>query len=130
MHAIHFFVFTIDLLWLFLYNSKTMRKFIQTPMVIQDDVLMGRLIGNDLVVYNYLAIKGAHGKPFFFSNQRIGDDLGGMSYGKVSASLNRLARARHIKRVKTCNKTSTQLLTFVSPDKKLKVRGADYENIG
>ena len=50
-----------------------MRKFIQTPMAIQDDVLMGRLIGNDLVVYNYLAIKGAHGKPFFFSNQRMGD---------------------------------------------------------
>ncbi len=107
-----------------------MRKFIQTPMAIQDDVLMGRLIGNDLVVYNYLAIKGAHGKPFFFSNQRMGDDLGGMSYGKVSASLNRLARARHIKRVKTCNKTSTQLLTFVGADKKMKVRGINYENIG
>jgi len=108
---------------------KLMRKFIQVPMEIQEDVISGKLIGNDLVVYNYLLTKGSHGKPFFFSNEKIGNDLGGMSYGKISASLGRLSKAQHIKRKKTCNKTSTQLLTFITNSKLIKIRGKLYENI-
>lgn len=90
-----------------------MKKFIQIPVAVQQDVIEGNLIGNDLVVYNYLLSKAGHGKPIFFSNERIAKDLGGMSYGKISASLGRLYRAKHIKRRKTCNKMLTQLNTIV-----------------
>ena len=90
-----------------------MRKFIQIPTAIQQDVIEGKLIGNDLVVYNYLLSKAGHGKPIFFSNNKIAEELGGMSYGKISASMNRLSKLKHIKRKKTCNKMSTQLNTFV-----------------
>ena len=47
-----------------------MRKFIQIPMVIHQDVVKGKLIGNDLVVYNYLATKAGHGKPIFLTNEK------------------------------------------------------------
>lgn len=100
-----------------------MKKFIQIPTAVQDDVINGKLIGNDLVVYNYLVSKAGHGKPIFFSNERIGLDLGGMSYGKISASLNRLAKAKHLKRRKTCNKTSTQLTTLVVDRSNIMIRG-------
>lgn len=90
-----------------------MRKFIQIPMEVQQDVIKGELIGNDLVVYNYLLEKGGHGKPIFFSNDRIAEDLGGMSYGKISASMGRLSKRKHILRKKTSNKMQTQLNTFV-----------------
>ena len=90
-----------------------MTKFIQLPIQIQQDVIEGKLIGNDLVVFNYLLTKGGHGKPIYFSNNKIAEDLGGMSYGKISASLNRLCRAKHISRKKTFNKTSTTVLTYV-----------------
>lgn len=96
-----------------------MRKFIQIPMVIQEDVIRGRLIGNDLVVYSYLLTKGGHGKPIFFSNNKIAEDLGGMSYGKISASMKRLSENNHIKRRKTANKMLTQLKTFVIEGKVL-----------
>jgi hypothetical protein len=100
-----------------------MKKFTQIPVEVQEDVINGRLIGNDLVVYNYLVAKASHGKPIFFSNERIGNDLGGMSYGKISGSLNRLAKAKHIKRKKTCNKTLTQLTTVVLGGDNVIVRG-------
>ena len=44
-----------------------MKKFTQIPNVIQEDVISGKLIGNDLVVYSYLVSKASHGKPIFFS---------------------------------------------------------------
>jgi|GEM_PF-6369384 len=100
-----------------------MKTFMQIPLVIQEDVVSGKLIGNDLVVYNYLVCKASHGKPIFFSNERIGSDLGGMSYGKISASLGRLSRAKHIRRKKTCNKTLTQLTTVILGDKNSLIRG-------
>lgn len=99
-----------------------MRKFIQIPMAVQQDVMDGKLIGNDLVVYNYLLSKAGHGEPIFFSNNRIAEDLGGMSYGKISASMNRLAKLSHIKRRKTSNKMLTQLKTLVI-NGDVKVRG-------
>ena len=100
-----------------------MRKFTQIPSAIQEDVINGKLIGNDLVVYNYLVSKAAHGKPIFFTNERIGRDLGGMSYGKISASLSRLKKAQHISRFKTYNRTATKLETAVLQGGKLKIRG-------
>ena len=101
-----------------------MKKFTQIPVVVQEDIINGNLIGNDLVVYNYLVSKASHGKPIFFSNERIGLDLGGMSYGKISGSLNRLAKAKHIKRKKTCNKTLTQLTTVVLGGDNVIIRGS------
>jgi len=100
-----------------------MRKFTQIPNAIQEDIISGKLIGNDLVVYNYLVSKAAHGRKIYFSNERIGKDLGGMSYGKISASLSRLKNANHIIRKKTCNKTSTQLNTAVLDGGKTIVKG-------
>ena len=100
-----------------------MKKFTQIPLAIQQDIISGKLIGNDLVVYNYLVSKASHGKPIFFSNNRIGKDLGGMSYGKISASLGRLSQAKHIKRKKTCNKTLTQLTTLVIDQENMLIRG-------
>ena len=97
----------------FIVNIGDMRKFIQIPTAVQQDVVNGKLIGNDLVVYNYLISKAGHGEPIFFSNNKIAEDLGVMSYGKISASMNRLSKLNHIKRRKTCNKMSTQLNTFV-----------------
>ena len=97
----------------FCNNIVCMRKFIQIPTVVQEDVINGKLIGNDLLVYSYLVSKASHGKPIFFSNQKIGEDLGGMSYGKISASLSRLKKANHIARYKTQNKTATRLTTAV-----------------
>ena len=102
-----------------------MRKFIQIPMVIHQDVVRGKLIGNDLVVYNYLATKAGHGKPIFLSNEQIGEDLGGMSYGKISASMSRLKKAKHIHRFKTCNKMATVLKTLVVDKGRIKIRGKD-----
>ena len=100
-----------------------MRKFTQIPSAIQEDVIDGKLIGNDLVVYNYLVTKASHGKNIFFTNERIGKDLGGMSYGKISASLSRLKKAQHISIFKTCNRTATKLETVVLDGGKLIVRG-------
>ena len=100
-----------------------MKKFLQIPTVVQEDVISGRLIGNDLVVYNYLVMKAGHGKCIFFSNERIGKDLGGMSYGKISASLSRLAKQKHILRRKTANKTATKLNTIVLEKGGLLVKG-------
>lgn len=100
-----------------------MRKFTQIPSAIQEDVISGKLIGNDLVVYNYLVTKASHGRSIFFTNERIGKDLGGMSYGKISASLSRLKKAQHISRFKTCNRTATKLETAVLDGGKLIVRG-------
>jgi len=100
-----------------------MRKFIQIPSAIQEDVIDGKLIGNDLVVYSYLVSKASHGRTIFFTNERIGKDLGGMSYGKISASLCRLKNAKHISRYKTCNRTATKLETAVLDGGKLIIRG-------
>jgi hypothetical protein len=100
-----------------------MKKFIQMPLVIQDDVVEGKLIGNDLLIYSYLLTKASHGEPIFFSNKKIGDDLGGMSHGKVSASLSRLSSAGHIRRFRTCNKTGTQLKTMVQNKGNMIIRG-------
>jgi hypothetical protein len=100
-----------------------MKKFIQVPVEIQNDVIDGKLIGNDLLIYNYLVIKAGHGKPIYYSNEKIGEDLGGMSYGKISASLNRLMKAKHIKRRKTCNKTETQLRTVIRDSNNILIRG-------
>tara|TARA_B110000444_G_scaffold260885_1_gene309729 strand:+ start:710 stop:1021 length:312 start_codon:yes stop_codon:yes gene_type:complete len=102
-----------------------MKKFIQIPTVIQEDVINGKLIGNDLVLYNYLVIKAGHGKPIYFSNERMGLDLGGMSYGKISGSLNRLLRAKHIKRKRTPNRTATQLNTIVKDGRNILIRGEE-----
>lgn len=93
------------------------------PLVIQSDVIKGKLIGNDLLIYSYLLTKAGHGEPIFFSNKKIGDDLGGMSHGKVSASLSRLSSAGHIRRFRTCNKTGTQLKTIVKEKGNVIVRG-------
>jgi hypothetical protein len=49
--------------------------------------------------------------------------LGGISNGKVSASLGRLARAKHILRKKTANKTLTQLTTVVLDKDNIYVKG-------
>ena len=100
-----------------------MRKFIQIPNAIQEDIVDGKLIGNDLVVYSYLVSKASHGKSIFFTNERIGKDLGGMSYGKISASLSRLRKANHISRQKTCNRTATKLQTAVLDGGKIIIRG-------
>ena len=100
-----------------------MREFIQIPSAIQEDVIDGKLIGNDLVVYSYLVSKASHGRTIFFTNERIGKDLGGMSYGKISASLCRLKNAKHISRYKTCNRTATKLETAVLDGGKLIIRG-------
>jgi|TARA_B100001765_G_scaffold190164_1_gene136803 hypothetical protein len=100
-----------------------MQKFVQVPTIIQEDVLSGKLIGNDLVLYNYLLSKAGHGKPIYFSNKRIADDLGGISNGKVSASLGRLSKAKHIKRKKTANKTLTQLTTLVLDSENIYIKG-------
>ena len=100
-----------------------MQKFIQVPIAVQEDVLSGKLIGNDLVLYNYLLAKAGHGKPIYFSNKKISEDLGGISNGKVSASLGRLARAKHILRKKTANKTLTQLTTGVLDKDNIYVKG-------
>ncbi|NDG51697.1 MAG: hypothetical protein EBY39_01555 [Flavobacteriia bacterium] len=100
-----------------------MKKFIQMPLVLQDDVIDGKLIGNDLLIYCYLLTKASHGEPIFFSNKKIGDDLGGMSHGKVSASLSRLSSAGHIRRFRTCNKTGTQLKTIVRNKGNITIRG-------
>ena len=100
-----------------------MKKFTQIPLAVQQDIINGKLIGNDLVVYNYLVSKASHGKPIYFSNDRIGKDLGGMSYGKISASLGRLSNAQHIVRKKTCNKTLTQLKTLVLNHNTMLVKG-------
>ena len=100
-----------------------MQKFIQVPTVVQDDVLSGKLIGNDLVTYNYLLSKAGHGKPIYFSNKKIADDLGGISNGKISASLGRLTKAKHIKRKKTANKTLTQLTTLVLDSDNIYIKG-------
>ena len=106
-----------------------MVKFIQIPTVIQEDVIKGKLIGNDLVVYSYLVSKASHGKAIYFTNSKIGEDLGGMSYGKISASLSRLSKARHIHRFKTCNKTGTILTTAVLDRGKLLIRGKNENGI-
>jgi hypothetical protein len=100
-----------------------MQKFIQVPVSVQEDVLSGKLIGNDLVLYNYLLLKAGHGKPIYFSNKKIASDLGGISNGKVSASLGRLSRAKHIKRKKTANKTLTQLATLVLDSDHIYIKG-------
>ena len=122
MTVIQFFEFRVDFLCSMGYHYK-MQKFIQVPTVIQEDVLSGKLIGNDLVVYNYLLSKAGHGKPIYFSNNRIAEDLGGISNGKVSASLGRLRRAKHIKRKKTSNKTLTQLTTLVLDSENIYIKG-------
>jgi hypothetical protein len=100
-----------------------MSKFIQIPLAIQEDIISGKLIGNDLVVYSYLVTKASHGKSIYFTNERIGKDLGGMSYGKISASLSRLKEAKHIMRRKTCNRTATTLTTAVLDGGKMLIRG-------
>lgn len=100
-----------------------MKKFIQIPNVIQEDVISGKLIGNDLLVYSYLVNKAGHGKPIYFSNNKIAGELGGMSYGKISASLNRLQRANHIKRTKTSHNTATQLKTVVIDANNILIKG-------
>lgn len=100
-----------------------MKKFIQIPNIIQQDIISGKLIGNDLVVYHYLVDKAGHGKPIYFSNNKIASELGGMSYGKISASLNRLQKANHIKRTKTARNTATQLKTVVIDSKNILIRG-------
>jgi hypothetical protein len=100
-----------------------MKKFTQIPIVIYEDIVRGDLIGNDLVVYNYLVTKASHGKPIFFSNKQIGNELGGMSYGKISASLNRLVKAGHVSRRKTCNKCMTQLKTLVTKNREVMIKG-------
>ena len=87
------------------------------------DIIKGDLISNDLVVYNYLVSKGAHGKAIYLSNKKIGEDLGGMSYGKISASLSRLSKAGHIHRTKTSNNTATTLKTLVLSKGELMIRG-------
>lgn len=100
-----------------------MKKFIQIPNIIQQDIISGKLIGNDLVVYHYLVDKAGHGKPIYFSNNKIASELGGMSYGKISASLNRLQKANHIKRTKTARNTATQLKTVVIDSNNILIRG-------
>ena len=100
-----------------------MRKFTQVPNRILKDVLDGELIGNDLVVYIHLLNKAGHGKPIYLTNEKIGKDLGGMSVGKISASLNRLSRTGHIKRRKTSTRTETTLKTFVQSSKRMYVKG-------
>jgi hypothetical protein len=100
-----------------------MKKFTQIPNAIQEDIVNGKLIGNDLVVYNYLVSKAAHGRPIFYTNERMGRELGGMSYGKISASLSRLKKANHISRFKTYNRTATKLETAVLQGGKMIVRG-------
>ena len=100
-----------------------MKKFTQIPNSIQQDIIDGKLIGNDLVVYNYLVSKAAHGRPIFFTNERIGKDLGGMSYGKISASISRLKKAKHISRFKTYNRTGTTLETVVLQGGKVITKG-------
>jgi hypothetical protein len=102
-----------------------MKTFTQIPNEIQEDIISGKLIGNDLVVYNYLALKASHGKPIYFTNEKIGRDLGGMSYGKISASLSRLQKARHIARRKTCNNTETILKTVVLKGGKVLIKGEE-----
>ena len=37
-----------------------MKKFTQIPLAVQQDIINGKLIGNDLVVYNYLVSKAQH----------------------------------------------------------------------
>lgn len=103
-----------------------MNKFTQIPEVIQEDIISGKLIGNDLVVYNYLISKASHGKPIFFTNEKIGKDLGGMSYGKISSSMSRLKKANHISRFKTYNKTGTKLNTMILKGGKSLIRGVPY----
>lgn len=100
-----------------------MSKFIQIPLAVQEDIINGKLIGNDLVVYSYLVTKASHGKSIYFTNERIGKDLGGMSYGKISASLTRLKDAEHIMRRKTSNRTATRLTTAVLDGGKVLIRG-------
>jgi hypothetical protein len=106
-----------------------MKKFIQIPLAIQEDIISGNLIGNDLVVYSYLVDKAGHGKPIYFSNNKIAGELGGMSYGKISASLNRLHKAKHILRKKTAGNTMTQLKTVVVNSKNILIKGRQHEDI-
>ena len=100
-----------------------MKKFVQIPNIIQEDIISGKLIGNDLVIYHYLVDKAGHGKPIYFSNNKMASELGGMSYGKISASLNRLQKANHIKRTKTAHNTATQLKTVVIDANNILVKG-------
>lgn len=112
--------------WFKIYR---MKKFIQIPLAIQEDIILGNLIGNDLVVYSYLVDKAGHGKPIYFSNNKIAGELGGMSYGKISASLNRLHKAKHILRKKTAGNTMTQLKTVVINSKNILIKGRQHEDI-
>lgn len=100
-----------------------LNKFTQIPFEIHLDIIKGKLISNDLLVYNYLVSKGSHGKAIYLSNKKIGQDLGGMSYGKISASLSRLNKSGHIQRIKTSNNTATVLKTLVLPKGELMIRG-------
>lgn len=104
-------------------SLEILNKFTQIPFEVHLDIIKGKLISNDLVVYNYLVSKGAHGKAIYLSNKKMGGDLGGMSYGKISASLSRLNRAGHIERTKTSNNTATILKTLVLAKGELMIRG-------
>ena len=100
-----------------------MQKFVSIPSEVHRDVTEGRLIGNDLSVFMYLAAKGGHGQRIFSTRESIQKALGGVSPSKVSDSLKRLSIAGHIKRKKLNGVTATRLLTFVQDAQNIYVKG-------
>ena len=100
------------------------QKFISIPSAIYADLISGKMIASDLMVYMYLCSKGAHGKPIYISRQKMINDLGDISLSRLNSSLKRLIDAEHITRRRLNGATSTRLLTFVKDRNNILVKGA------
>ncbi len=106
------------------------QKFITIPVSIMDDVISGKLISTDVMIYMFLSSKCSHGKRVFMSRKKMRDGLGGVSVSRLSASLGRLSSAGHLEREKLNGITSTRLLTFVKDRYNIYTKGKNiYENI-
>ncbi len=99
------------------------QKFISIPSAIYSDLISGKMIASDLMIYMYLCSKAAHGKPIFTPRSKMISDLGHISLSRLNSSLKRLIDSGHIKRRKLNGVTSTRLLTFVKDKNNILIKG-------
>jgi hypothetical protein len=99
------------------------QKFIAIPSAIYSDLISGKMIASDLMIYMYLCSKAAHGKPIFTPRSRMISDLGDISLSRLNSSLKRLTKSGHIRRKKLNGVTSTKLLTFVKDKNNILIKG-------
>lgn len=99
------------------------QKFISIPSAVYKDLVRGRMIASDLMVYMYLCSKAAHGKPIYTNREIMIEDMGGISLSRLTASFKRLSSCGHIKRKRLNGTTSTQLLTYVKDKNNISIKG-------